>query len=494
MANLIARALRETGYAVDVVGNGTEAVEQGALAPYDLVVLDILLPGMDGFSVCRQLRAASVSTPILMLSARSEIADRVRGLELGADDYLPKPFAVAELRARVGALMRRRSLPTQITLTVGSVRVDRSRRSVEVRGGMVELTGKEYALLEYPAAEPRPARDPAGDRRARLGRPLRPVLQPDRGLRRAPAPEDRPARGQPGRVVPHDAARRGIRGRGPSPGDGLIRVSIRWKLTLWYGAALGVVLVFFSAATYLRYRAGGLAFLRRRSAQQPRHARRARCTRRFARRAPPAAAATQPASGARRAAIARGVPPQRPRRRDSDGAWRGRSCWPGFPTRATRADTPPSLTSDDWRRVSLSGRTRDARPSQSGWHAALRGVRLEGVAEPVLLLVAGSTAPVEETLVVDPEGAARARGGGTPARGRRRLLAGHAGAAPDRRDDAAGGAHGRGPCLGGAAPARRRQRGRRARAAGRDVQSAARADRVVDGQDEDASSPTPPTS
>jgi DNA-binding response OmpR family regulator len=149
MANLIARALRETGYAVDVVGNGTEAVEQGGLAPYDLVVLDILLPGMDGFSVCRQLRASSISTPILMLSARSEIADRVRGLELGADDYLPKPFAIAELRARVGALMRRRSLPTQITLTVGSVRVDRSRRSVEVRGGMVELTGKEYALLEY---------------------------------------------------------------------------------------------------------------------------------------------------------------------------------------------------------------------------------------------------------------------------------------------------------------------------------------------------------
>jgi DNA-binding response OmpR family regulator len=149
MANLIARALRETGYAVDVVGNGTEAVEQGALAPYDLVVLDILLPGMDGFSVCRQLRASSISTPILMLSARSEIADRVRGLELGADDYLPKPFAVAELRARVGALMRRRSLPTQITLTVGSVRVDRCRRSVEVRGGIVELTGKEYALLEF---------------------------------------------------------------------------------------------------------------------------------------------------------------------------------------------------------------------------------------------------------------------------------------------------------------------------------------------------------
>ncbi len=149
MASLIARALREAGYAVDVVGSGTEAVEQGTIAPYDLMVLDILLPGRDGFAVCRELRAASVSTPILMLSARSEIADRVRGLELGADDYLPKPFAVAELRARVAALMRRRSLPPQITLTVGSVRVDRSRRSVTVRGTLVELTGKEYALLEF---------------------------------------------------------------------------------------------------------------------------------------------------------------------------------------------------------------------------------------------------------------------------------------------------------------------------------------------------------
>ena len=149
MASLIARALRETGYAVDVVGSGTEAVEQGTIAPYDLMVLDILLPGKDGFAVCRELRAASVSTPILMLSARSEIADRVRGLELGADDYLPKPFAVAELRARVAALMRRRSLPPQITLTVGSVRVDRSRKSVTVRGTLVELTGKEYALLEF---------------------------------------------------------------------------------------------------------------------------------------------------------------------------------------------------------------------------------------------------------------------------------------------------------------------------------------------------------
>jgi two-component system, OmpR family, response regulator len=148
MAALLARALRESGYAVDVVGNGPEAIERGA-AGYDLILLDILLPGLDGFEVCRRLRAAMKATPILMLSARSEIADRVHGLELGADDYLAKPFAVEELRARISALLRRRALPQQITLTVGRVRLDRTKRSAEVRGSLVELTAKEYALLEY---------------------------------------------------------------------------------------------------------------------------------------------------------------------------------------------------------------------------------------------------------------------------------------------------------------------------------------------------------
>lgn len=149
MASLLARALRESGYAVDIVGRGDEAVEQALFGSYDLMILDILLPGLDGFAVCHAVRGKNPSMPILMLSARSEIADRVRGLEDGADDYLPKPFAVEELRARVGALLRRRSLPAQITLTVGNIRLDRGKRSVEVRGGTVELTGKEYSLLEY---------------------------------------------------------------------------------------------------------------------------------------------------------------------------------------------------------------------------------------------------------------------------------------------------------------------------------------------------------
>jgi DNA-binding response OmpR family regulator len=148
MAALLSRALRESGYAVDVVNDGNEAVTRGSSA-YDLVVLDILLPGIDGFEVCRVLRSAMDSTPILILSARSEIADRVRGLEIGADDYLPKPFAVEELRARVAALLRRRAVPQQITLTVGNIRLERAKRSAFVRDQCVELTAKEYALLEY---------------------------------------------------------------------------------------------------------------------------------------------------------------------------------------------------------------------------------------------------------------------------------------------------------------------------------------------------------
>ena len=149
MANVLSRALRETGYAVDVVADGRAAIEHASLGSYDLMILDILLEGVDGFTVCRSVRRGESTLPILMLSARSEIADRVRGLEEGADDYLPKPFAVEELRARVGALLRRRSLPPQITLRVGDIRLDRGKRSVEVRGRLVELTAKEYSLLEY---------------------------------------------------------------------------------------------------------------------------------------------------------------------------------------------------------------------------------------------------------------------------------------------------------------------------------------------------------
>ena len=149
MAGILSRALRDTGYAVDVASDGVHAADQAALVPYDLMVLDVLLPGIDGFAVCQRVRGAQHRVPILMVSARSEIADRVHGLDLGADDYLAKPFSLEELRARVGALLRRRTLPQQITLTVGPIRLDRTRRTVQVRRRTVELTAKEYALLEY---------------------------------------------------------------------------------------------------------------------------------------------------------------------------------------------------------------------------------------------------------------------------------------------------------------------------------------------------------
>jgi len=149
MAQLLNRALREAGYAVDTVVDGAKALERASSTSYDLILLDIVLPVIDGLTVSRTLRARNSSTPILMLSARSEITDRIQGLHDGADDYMAKPFAVEELRARIGALLRRRSLPAVIALTVGDIRLDRGRRLVQVRGRTIELTAKEYALLEY---------------------------------------------------------------------------------------------------------------------------------------------------------------------------------------------------------------------------------------------------------------------------------------------------------------------------------------------------------
>jgi DNA-binding response OmpR family regulator len=149
MGRLLGKLLRESGFAVDVVGSGEAALEYIRMGSCDLVVLDILLPGTDGLHVCLELRKEGFTAPILMISALGEIADRVRGLELGADDYLPKPFAIEELRARVLALLRRRSHPPEQTLAVGNLRLNRWKRVVTVDDRSVELTGKEYALLEF---------------------------------------------------------------------------------------------------------------------------------------------------------------------------------------------------------------------------------------------------------------------------------------------------------------------------------------------------------
>ncbi len=148
MATLIQRGLRKEGMSADVVGDGSEAVWRAGSTPYDAIVLDVMLPGLDGFEVCRRLRADGVWSPILMLTARDAIRDRVAGLDAGADDYLTKPFSYAELLARLRALVRRGPGERPVELRVGSLRLDPARRRAWRGGREIELSPKEFAVLE----------------------------------------------------------------------------------------------------------------------------------------------------------------------------------------------------------------------------------------------------------------------------------------------------------------------------------------------------------
>ena len=148
-AAVLARGLREQAFAVDVVHTGREALEQASINDYDLVLLDLMLPGMSGMEVCRQLRAARLAVPILMLTARGEPDHRVAGLDAGADDYLPKPYHFPELLARVRALLRRGPALAPVVLSIEDLSVDTRARTVARGGESVTLTTKEYALLEY---------------------------------------------------------------------------------------------------------------------------------------------------------------------------------------------------------------------------------------------------------------------------------------------------------------------------------------------------------
>jgi len=147
-AKLLAKGLQEEGFVVDLASTGEEGEEQAAVNEYDVIVLDWLLPGKDGIAVCRALRARDVSTPILMLTARDSLADRVSGLGTGADDYLTKPFAFAELLARIRALLRRSRTAQPAVLRIADVRLDPASRRVTRDGIPIALTSKEYALLE----------------------------------------------------------------------------------------------------------------------------------------------------------------------------------------------------------------------------------------------------------------------------------------------------------------------------------------------------------
>jgi len=144
----VAKGLRRAGFAVDVTGDGEEGLWYALSNEYDAVILDLMLPGMDGLSILRKLRSEGRRTHVLILTARSTVPDRVEGLNLGADDYLVKPFAFDELLARVGALVRRRYEDKSPVIRVGDLEIDTVGRAVRRAGRDVALTGREYALLE----------------------------------------------------------------------------------------------------------------------------------------------------------------------------------------------------------------------------------------------------------------------------------------------------------------------------------------------------------
>ena len=148
MAGLLVRGLREDGHAVDVARTGDDALWMGQAVEYDAVVLDLMLPGIDGVSVCRAWRENGVWTPVLMLTARDGVEDRVAGLDAGADDYLPKPFSFAELNARLRALARRGVLERPAVVEVGDLRLDPATRQVWRGSVEIRLSTKEFALLD----------------------------------------------------------------------------------------------------------------------------------------------------------------------------------------------------------------------------------------------------------------------------------------------------------------------------------------------------------
>jgi two-component system OmpR family response regulator len=149
MASLLRRGLEEEGYAVDVAATGEDAIWMATENPNDAVVLDVMLPDLDGFEVCRRIREAGSWSPVLMLTARHGVEDRVQGLDVGADDYLTKPFAFIELAARLRALVRRGAGERPAVLTVGDLVLDPATRVVQRGESMVDLTAREFSLLEY---------------------------------------------------------------------------------------------------------------------------------------------------------------------------------------------------------------------------------------------------------------------------------------------------------------------------------------------------------
>ena len=149
ISSFIQRGLKEKNYVVDVANEADNALMLAEVNPYDLIILDILMPDKDGLTICRELRKNKITTPILMLTARNAVRDKVRGLDVGADDYLTKPFAFEELLARVRALLRRDTKEKNSILKVADLELNQLTREVKRQNKPVPLTAKEYALLEY---------------------------------------------------------------------------------------------------------------------------------------------------------------------------------------------------------------------------------------------------------------------------------------------------------------------------------------------------------
>ena len=149
IAGFVAKGLRENSYAVDIASDGDEATYMASLNTYDLFILDVNLPKKDGFDVCREIRDAGNKKPILMLTARDAIDDRVSGLDIGADDYLTKPFEFRELLARLRALLRRQNEIRSPQIVIADLQIDTTSRTVQRAGNQIELTTKEYSLIEF---------------------------------------------------------------------------------------------------------------------------------------------------------------------------------------------------------------------------------------------------------------------------------------------------------------------------------------------------------
>ena len=149
LSNSLRMTLEDDGYAIDTAFDGLDGEEMALMGTYDVIILDIMLPEKDGLTVCREIRNKRINTPVLMLTARDALDDRVSGLDSGADDYLVKPFEVDELRARIRALLRRESSSKSALLQIGDLTLDPATHAVERAGKSVDLTAKEFSLLEY---------------------------------------------------------------------------------------------------------------------------------------------------------------------------------------------------------------------------------------------------------------------------------------------------------------------------------------------------------